>query len=64
MRGGKNPLVVELTSSCADAAGVVVPIPTRCAPAMLINNKAIIKKTVLFILFFFMKIETPDKQIR
>jgi hypothetical protein len=28
MRGGKNPLVVEVTSSAADACGVVVPIPT------------------------------------
>lgn len=28
--GGKNPLVVLLTSNCADDAGVLVPIPT-CA---------------------------------
>ena len=27
IRGGKKPLVVELTSNCADAFGVVVPIP-------------------------------------
>jgi len=26
--GGKKPLVVLLTSSCAEAAGVAVPIPT------------------------------------
>ena len=26
--GGKNPLVVLLTSNCADVAGVEVPIPT------------------------------------
>ena len=30
MRGGKNPFVVELTSSNAEFSGVVVPIPTLC----------------------------------
>jgi hypothetical protein len=30
IRGGKSPLVVEVTSNAADACGVVVPIPT-CA---------------------------------
>ena len=28
MRGGRNPFEVDATSSCADAAGVLVPIPT------------------------------------
>ena len=28
MRGGRKPLVVELTSSCAAALGLVVPMPT------------------------------------
>jgi hypothetical protein len=31
MRGGNNPLFVEDTSSCAEAFGVEVPMPTFCA---------------------------------
>jgi hypothetical protein len=37
--GGKKPLVVLLTSNCADAAGVVVPIPTRCAMPFIVQAK-------------------------
>jgi hypothetical protein len=37
MRGGKNPLVVEDTSSTDEAFGVVVPIPTRSLAASTEN---------------------------
>jgi hypothetical protein len=46
--GGSNPFVVLLTSSCAEAAGVVVPIPIFCA--MLVIAKA--KKTNIVNAFF------------
>ena len=42
--GGKKPLVVLLTSSCADAAGVVVPIPTFCAILVVMKD---IKATIV-----------------
>jgi hypothetical protein len=38
--GGKKPLLVLLTSNWADAAGVVVPIPTFCPLAVPINTKS------------------------
>ncbi len=37
--GGKNPLVVLLTSNWADAAGVVVPMPTPCAMPPMVQAK-------------------------
>jgi hypothetical protein len=37
--GGKKPLVVLLTSNCADAAGVVVPIPTFWAILVIVMTK-------------------------
>jgi hypothetical protein len=39
IRGGKSPLVVLLTSNCAEATGVEVPIPTFCDLAILRQNK-------------------------
>jgi hypothetical protein len=35
MRGGRNPLSVDAISSLAEAAGVVVPIPTF---QVMVNN--------------------------
>ena len=37
--GGKNPFVVELTSNCADALGVIVPTPT-CACVKVVATKS------------------------
>lgn len=39
IRGGNSPFVVLLTSNCADAAGVVVPIPTACAMLVMVTTK-------------------------
>jgi len=39
IRGGNSPFVVLLTSSCADAAGVVVPIATVCAKLAILKAK-------------------------
>jgi hypothetical protein len=44
--GGKNPLVVLLTSNRADAAGVAVPIPTcaykhNCSKTKMGNTKIV-----------------------
>jgi hypothetical protein len=38
MRGGKNPLLVALTSSFAEACGVLVPMPV-CANTLQNRNK-------------------------
>ncbi|MBL0357718.1 MAG: hypothetical protein IPP72_12915 [Chitinophagaceae bacterium] len=40
IRGGNNPLLVELTSSTADALGVLVPTPTCAFAATVINSAA------------------------
>jgi hypothetical protein len=45
MRGGKRPLVVEVTSSIDDEAGLVVPIPT-CACVKVDTNSNKIKRMV------------------
>jgi hypothetical protein len=37
--GGKNPFVVELTSNCADALGVLVPTPT-CAWVKVVTTNS------------------------
>ena len=47
-RGGKNPLLVENTSSFAEALGVVVPIPVW-ARILVDNNK---KRIVIFFIAF------------
>jgi hypothetical protein len=39
MRGGKNPLVVEVISNAAEAFGVVVPIPTWAKVVKLVATK-------------------------
>jgi hypothetical protein len=48
--GGKNPLVVENTSSFADALGVVVPIPV-CASAKEAINNAFNRKNIFFMIY-------------
>jgi hypothetical protein len=48
--GGKKPLVVLLTSSCADAAGVVVPIPTLCAMLAIVMAKKTNMANALFMI--------------
>src|SRR5450432_4229940 len=53
MRGGKNPFVVLFISRCAEATGVVVPIPTFWACTMLINNSAIKNKNIFLIMLSF-----------
>jgi hypothetical protein len=58
--GGKKPLVVLLTSNCADAAGVVVPIPTFWAmPFNVKNNKTEIGNTLcmMYRLWYLKKVE-------
>jgi hypothetical protein len=37
IRGGKKPLVVDVTSNLAEESGIVVPMPTFCADP--INEK-------------------------
>ena len=39
-RGGRNPLLVELTSNFADASGVVVPIPVWACAIIQANTRA------------------------
>jgi hypothetical protein len=52
--GGKKPLVVLLTSNCADAAGVSVPIPTFWAILVKVkNNKTEIDNTLYMIVCLF-----------
>jgi len=54
-RGISRPLLVPVTSSAADGAGVVVPIPIFCATANCIANdkkKIKISDTLLFIFCF------------
>jgi hypothetical protein len=54
IRGGNSPFVVLLTSNCADAAGVVVPIPTFWAILVIVkNNKTEIDNTLYMIVCLF-----------
>jgi hypothetical protein len=54
IRGGKNPFVELVTSSWADAAGVVVPKPTFWAmPVKAKNNKTEIVNTLYMIVCLF-----------
>jgi hypothetical protein len=46
-RGGNNPLVVLLTSSCAEAAGLFVPIPTCACISTVVSKKRQVEKTDL-----------------
>jgi hypothetical protein len=50
--GGKKPFVVLLTSSCADAAGVLVPIPTFCAKLAIVMAKKTKSGNAFFMIFF------------
>jgi hypothetical protein len=50
IRGGKKPLVVLVTSSAEEGAGVVVPIPTWARPTKLVAIKA--KLSINFFTFF------------
>jgi hypothetical protein len=70
--GGKNPLVVLLTSNCADAAGVVVPMPTCACIAVVVNSKKESKKYfinivvgvfVLFMVEFYLMLLCGSAQI-
>jgi hypothetical protein len=45
--GGRNPLEVDFTSSCADDDGVVVPIPTWAVILELKTKSAKRKKVIL-----------------
>jgi hypothetical protein len=52
IRGGKKPLVVEFTSNCAEAAGVLVPIPTwACVAKPKISRPKENKRFEIFMLF-------------
>jgi hypothetical protein len=55
IRGGKNPLLVLLTSSCAEAWGAVVPMPVWAK--MLIGSKktkiTIIRCFMILCFYFF-----------
>jgi hypothetical protein len=42
--GGNKPLVVLLTSNCADAAGMAVPMPTCARGTAIVNSKKENKK--------------------
>jgi hypothetical protein len=58
--GGKKPLVVLLTSNCADAAGVVVPMPTFCAiPPMVQAKKTMMVNPLctMYRLWYLKKVE-------
>jgi hypothetical protein len=62
--GGKNPLVVLLTSSCAEAFGLVVPTPTCAFVNVIANNKRQVAKIdlkVVFILIGFDSFEGYTK---
>ena len=50
IRGGKKPLVVELTSNCADAFGVVVPIPVWANNDVEIKREKIVVERNFIIL--------------
>jgi hypothetical protein len=52
IRGGKNPWVVELTSSLAEAAGLLVPIPT-CENAFKLHTLISKTSTDFNTLYFF-----------
>jgi hypothetical protein len=45
IRGGRNPFELELTSSCADRFGLLVPIPT-CALQKVVSKKRILTTNV------------------
>jgi len=47
-RGGKNPLLVALTSNFAEASGVVVPIPVWACNAIELIQQS--KATIFFII--------------
>ena len=53
--GGKKPLVVLLTSSCADAAGEVVPIPKFCAMLAIVSAKKNKMVNALFMCSFLVR---------
>jgi hypothetical protein len=42
--GGNNPLVVLLISSCAEAAGIFVPIPTCACISKVVSKKRQVEK--------------------
>ena len=50
--GGKKPLVMLLTSSCAEVLGVVVPIPTFCAMLGIVRAKKTKIVNALFMIDF------------
>jgi hypothetical protein len=52
IRGGKNPLLVDVTSNTAEAFGLVVPIPTCALLVTAVSKKIkIIWKVYFFISF-------------
>jgi hypothetical protein len=51
-RGGKNPLLVALTSNFAEASGVLVPIPV-CAFAMTVKKIKLTPINILIIYFIY-----------
>jgi hypothetical protein len=51
IRGGKKPLLVEVTSSFAEALGVAVPMPTFCAFAARFKKSKARSKYLNFIGF-------------
>jgi hypothetical protein len=61
--GGKKPLVVLFTSSCADPLGLVVPMPTCAYTAMLVIkvSSKIKKRKVIFIIKGFHKNNIVNK---
>jgi hypothetical protein len=58
MRGGNNPLLVELTSNLAVASGAFVPIPTFCAMQKKEMNTETMKNKIDFLIkIFFVEIK-------
>ena len=50
IRGGKKPWFAELTSKRADAAGLIVPMPTLCPCVILMNNRDAMAKNNFLII--------------
>jgi hypothetical protein len=54
--GGNNPLVVLLISSCAEAAGLFVPIPTCACISKVVSKKRQVEKIDLRVAVFLVGI--------
>lgn len=54
-RGGKNPLLVEYTSSLAEALGVVVPMPVWADKNWTFKIRIVIKNFFILLQFYFPK---------